>query len=478
MCYNSCGGNIAELIDFRCIRHVHCIGIGGIGLSAIAELLLSKGIVVSGSDSNESEITDRLIEKGAKVYLGHRDKNIAGADLVVYSAAIPPNNVELRAAGAAGIPIVTRAEMLGELMKDAKYSIAVAGAHGKTTATSMISLILRHAGKEPTILVGGNLAEIGGNVSVGSTDYFITEACEYMDSFLSLTPRYAVILNIDSDHLDYFKDIDHIVRSFERFANLVPDDGAVFAYDANPFVSSILKDLTRPCVTFGFHENCDFRASDIEFDREGFPAFSVSHKGKPLSRIRLHIPGEHNIANALAAIACSVTMGIELDVIVSTLEGYCGTQRRFDIRGFTTRGVKIVDDYAHHPAEIAATIKAARNMPHEDMWILFQPHTYTRTLALHDEFAEALDMADKIVLAEIYAAREKNIYNTSSKSILAKMKEKDPAKDAWFFETKDEIADFVLNYAKPGDLVITMGAGDIYEVGEAILEKDRLAYMG
>ena len=465
------------MIDFNSVRHVHCIGIGGIGLSAIAEILLHKGVAVSGSDSKESEITDRLIEKGSKVYLGHREKNIAGADLVIYSAAIPPNNPELKAANEQGVQVVTRAEALGELMGNAKYSVAIAGAHGKTTATSMISLILRNAKKEPTILVGGNLTEIGGNVAVGNPDYFITEACEYMDSFLALRPKYAVILNIDSDHLDYFKDIDHIVRSFDRFANMVPDDGAVFAYDANPFVSSILKNLTKPCITFGFHEKCAFRADNIEFDKEGYPAFSVSHEGKPLCRIRLAMPGEHNIANALSAIACTLTMGIELDVVVSTLEAYTGTQRRFDIQGFTTNGIKIVDDYAHHPTEISATIKAARNVPHEKMWIIFQPHTYTRTLALHDDFAEALDQADKVVLAEIYAAREKNTHNTSSRSILAKMKEKDPGKEAWFIETKDEIADFVLNYAQPGDLVITMGAGDIYEVGESILEKDRLAYM-
>ena len=466
------------MIDFNSVRHVHCIGIGGIGLSAIAEILLHKGIVVSGSDTQESDITDRLIRNGALVYLGHREKNVGEADLVVYSAAIPPNNPELRAARSKNIRIATRAEALGELMEGAKYSIAVAGAHGKTTTTSMISLILRNAGKRPTILVGGNLTEIGGNVAVGGAEYFITEACEYMDSFLSLRPKYAVILNIDSDHLDYFKDIDHIVRSFDQFAHLVPVDGVVFAYDANPFVSSILKDLKRPCVTFGFHEKCNYRADNIEFDRDGFPAFSIEEDGKPLCRIRLQIPGEHNIANALAAVACSIAMDIRLDVIVDTLEAYKGTQRRFDIQGNTTRGVRIVDDYAHHPAEITATIDAARKVPHEKMWVLFQPHTYTRTLALHDDFAEALDAADKVVLAEIYAAREKNTYNVSSKSIVAKMKEKNPGKEAWYIETFEGIADFVLAYAEPGDLVITMGAGDIYQVGEAILEKDRLAYMG
>jgi len=467
-----------KLINFNSVRHVHCIGIGGIGLSAIAEILLHKGIKVSGSDTKESDITDRLIEKGAVVYLNHREKNINDADLVIYSAAVPPNNSELRAAHAKGIQVVTRAEVLGDLMQDSKNSIAVAGAHGKTTTTSMISLMLRNAGKEPTILVGGNLTEIGGNVMVGDSDCFITEACEYMDSFLELHPKYAVILNIDSDHLDYFKDIDHIVRSFEAFANLVPEDGAVFAYDANPFVSSILKDLKRNCVTFGFHEKCNFRADNIVFDREGFPAFSIAKDGEHLCNIKLHVPGEHNIANALAAVACATTMGIDLEVIVSTLQNFSGTQRRFEIQGTTTRGVRIVDDYAHHPAEIAATIKAARNVPHEKMWVLFQPHTYTRTLALHDDFAEALDEADKVVLAEIYAAREKNTHNVSSRSILAKMKEKNPGKEAWYIKTSDEIADFVLTYAEPGDLVITMGAGDIYEAGEAILEKDRLAYLG
>ena len=447
-------------------------------MSAIAEILLHKGIVVSGSDTQESDITDRLIRNGAQVYLGHREKNIGEADLVVYSAAIPPNNPELKAARDKDIRIATRAEALGELMQGAKHSIAVAGAHGKTTTTSMISLILVNAGKRPTILVGGNLTEIGGNVAFGDSDYFITEACEYMDSFLSLHPRYAVILNVDSDHLDYFKDIDHIVRSFDQFANLVPDDGAVFAYDANPFVSSILKDLKRPYITFGFHEKCNYRADNIEFDREGFPTFTIEKDGEHLCRIQLKIPGEHNIANALAAVACASVMGIDIGIITNTLEEYKGTQRRFDIQGTTTRGVKIVDDYAHHPAEIAATIKAARNVPHENMWILFQPHTYTRTLALHDDFAEALGAADKIVLAEIYASREKNTHNVSSKSILAKMKEKNPGKEAWYIEAFDEIADFVLTYAQQGDLVITMGAGDIYEVGEAILEKDRLAYMG
>ncbi|GHU61255.1 UDP-N-acetylmuramate--L-alanine ligase [Clostridia bacterium] len=460
------------------VHQIHCVGIGGIGLSAIAEILLSRGIVVSGSDSKESEITDRLIERGAKVFLGHRAKNIGQADLVVYSAAVPMENPELKAARDKGVPIVTRAQLLGELMEDTDNSIAVAGAHGKTTCTSMISLILKDAGKDPTILVGGNLTEIDGNVSVGKRDYFITEACEYMDSFLSLKPKYAVILNIDSDHLDYFKDIDHIVRSFDRFANSVSDDGAVFAFDANPFVGSILHNLKKRCITFGFHENCNYLAEDIRFGAEGYPSFSIRVDGEPLCRIALKVPGEHNIANALAAAACTITMGIDLRIIIATLESFTGTQRRFDIQGLTTAGVKIVDDYAHHPAEITATIHAAKNLPHGQMWILFQPHTYTRTLALHDDFAEALAEADKVVLAEIYAAREKNTHNISSRSILNEMKANDPTNEVWFFEDFAEIANFVLANARPGDLVITMGAGDIYKVGELILETDRLAFLG
>jgi UDP-N-acetylmuramate--alanine ligase len=449
------------------------VGIGGIGLSAVAEILLNEGYRVSGSDMNESDTADRLIKHGATVYLGHRARNVAGADLVIYSSAIPMTNPEIVEAKENGIPIVTRAQMLGHLMSRKKNSVAVAGAHGKTTTTAMISLVLKNAGKDPTILVGGNLSEISGNVAVGSGDYFVTEACEYMDSFLSLSPKYGVILNIDSDHLDYFKDIDHIVKSFEQFTDQVRDDGAVIAFDANPFVSSILDVTDKRVITFGYNKRCDYSAGGIKFGEDGMPAFSVRHGGDVLCRVRLAIPGEHNISNALAAFACCYEMGIAPDVIAGTLEGFTGTQRRFDVRGETYGGVMVIDDYAHHPAEITATIKAANKIPHKSLWVLFQPHTYTRTLALHDDFAEALTLADKVVVAEIYAAREKNVRQISAKSIALKMKKDDPGRDAWFFKSFDEIANFVLNNAESGDLVITMGAGDIYKVGDLILESDR-----
>jgi UDP-N-acetylmuramate--alanine ligase len=463
------------MLNLRKFKHVHCIGIGGIGLSAIAEIFLTRGYEVSGSDMKESEITDKLIKRGAAVYLGHRAKNIAGADLIVYSSAVAQDNPEIIAAVEAGVPIASRAEVLGALMKEYENSIAIAGTHGKTTTTSMVSLILENYGKDPTILVGGNLQEINGNVKIGGSGYFVTEACEYMDSFLNLKPKIEIILNIDSDHLDYFKDIEHIASSFNKFANLVPEDGTVIAFDANPFVNGIIDDLKRRVVTFGFSERCDYYATDIEFNSSGMPSFQVHHGGEVLCTIQLSIPGEHNIANALAAFACCHGLGVPVESVVSTLEAYTGTQRRFDVIGVTQNGITIVDDYAHHPTEIKATLKAARNVPHKELWCLFQPHTYTRTLALFDEFAEAFDDADKVVMAEIYAAREKNIYRISSRELVNEIKRVHPEKDIYYLGNFEEIASFVINNAITGDLVITMGAGDIYKVGEIILEKDRLS---
>lgn len=459
------------MLNLSELKQIHCIGIGGIGLSAIAEILLSRGYRITGSDMKESEITDKLIEDGAHIFLGHREKNVEGADLVVYSSAVSFDNPELVRAKELNIPAITRAEMLGHLMREYKNSIAISGTHGKTTTTSMVSLILDKSEMKPTILVGGNLLDIGGNVKVGEGDYFVTEACEYMDSFLSLCPRIEVILNIDSDHLDYFKDIDHIVNSFERFARLVPEDGLIIAYDANPFVKSVVNDL-KHVVTFGYNESCDYYASDIKFNSKGRPSFKVNRGEEELCSIQLKVPGEHNILNALAAFACCSSLGIDTGSMVKTLENFTGTERRFDVMGVTEGGIQLVDDYAHHPTEIRATLKAAENIPHNKLWCLFQPHTYTRTIALFDEFAEAFEAADKVVLAEIYAAREKNIYRISSKELMNEIKRIHPAKEVYYFKSFEEIASFVYNNGEEGDLVITMGAGDIYKVAELILNKD------
>ncbi len=460
------------MFDLKQYKNIHCIGIGGIGLSAIAEILLSEGYRVSGSDMKESEMTAKLARAGARIFIGHRAENVEDAELLIYSAAVGKDNPELVRAKEKQLPVLSRAEMLGLLMEKYENSIAISGTHGKTTTTSMVSLILDRAAFSPTILVGGNLAEINGNVKVGNSKYFVTEACEYMDSFLSLKPKMEIILNIDSDHLDYFKDIDHIVSSFDRFAHLVPSTGKIIAYDANPFVNRVIQELDN-VITFGLNENCDYCARSIRFDENGMPSFDVYNAGVLINRVQLCIPGEHNILNALAAFACTHTLGVPSELIKETLESYHGTQRRFDIVGTTAAGVKIVDDYAHHPTEIKATLDASQNVPHNRLWCLFQPHTYTRTMALFDDFAEAFSKADKLILAEIYAAREKNIYKISSAQLAERIKEKHPEKEVLFIESFEEMADYVSENAEPGDMVITMGAGDIYKVGEMLLKKQR-----
>ena len=460
------------MLDFTNFKHIHCIGIGGIGLSAIAEIFLSRGYIVSGSDMKQSETTDHLINHGATIYFEHSADNIQGADLICYSAAVSKENPELKAAIEAGIPTATRAEALGALMSGYENSIAISGTHGKTTTTSMISLILEHAATDPTILVGGNLAEFNGNVKVGKSNYFVTEACEYMDSFLSLRPQIEIILNIDSDHLDYFKDIDHIASSFQRFADLVPASGTLIAYDANPFVQSIIENVDCNVITFGFSDCATYHADNIKFNSMGMPSFDVYCPAGFFGSVQLSVPGEHNIANSLAAIACCHSLGIPAQSIISTLVNYTGTQRRFDVIGSTKDNVRIVDDYAHHPTEIKATLSATKNIKHNKLWCLFQPHTYTRTMALFDEFAESFADADKLILAEIYAAREKNIYKISSKSLAAEIKKRHPEKDVYFFDDFDDMASFVYNNADEGDLVLTMGAGDICKVAEMILDLD------
>ncbi len=456
------------MIDLQKYKNIHCIGIGGVGLSAIAEILMSRGCNVSGSDMKESDITSSLAKKGARIYIGHRAENVDNADVLVYSAAVAQDNPEIVRATERGIPILSRAEMLGMLMDEYKNSIAISGTHGKTTTTSMVSLILDRAGVEPTILVGGNLSEIGGNCKIGQGEFFVTEACEYMDSFLSLRPKMEVILNIDSDHLDYFKDINQIVKSFDTFAHLVPETGTIVAYDSNAFVNQVVNQLQN-VITFGLNENSDYYAVDISFNENGMPAFTVLKKGEELARVQLSVPGEHNIINAMAAFACTHVLGVDAEVIKETLEKFRGTQRRFDILGTTAKGAKVVDDYAHHPTEIKATLSACQNVPHNKLWCIFQPHTYTRTRALFDDFAEAFEKTDILILTEIYAAREKNIYKISSSQLAEKIKEDCPDKQVMFMEDFQAIARYVNSNAESGDMVVTMGAGDVYKVGEEIL---------
>lgn len=454
-------------------KHIHFVGIGGIGVSAIAEITKSRGHIVTGSDMKASELTELLEKNGIKVHIGHDAKNVEGANLLIYSTAVSTENPELVRARAMGIPIITRAEALGAVMNNYDISIAVSGTHGKTTTTSMVSLILQNAKLDPTILVGGILNELASNVCVGESEYFVTEACEYMDSFLHMNPKIEIILNIDSDHLDYFKDIYHIEQSFKAFAAKVPEDGFIVAYDSNPFVKAATEGLDKKVITFGLNKTSDYYAKNISFDEIGCASYDLYSKIRPLGRIKLSVPGEHNVTDSLAAIATCFELGVELDVIRSTLEQFHGTKRRFDVIGQTSTGFKLIDDYAHHPTEVKATLAAAQKLRHNSVWCLFQPHTYTRTMALMDEFADAFVDADHVVLAEIYAAREKNIYKLSSRKLLEIIKAKHPGKDVHYFSEFQSIADFVYNNAVLGDIVITMGAGDIYRVGEMIMEKDK-----
>jgi UDP-N-acetylmuramate--alanine ligase len=465
------GGEIF-MIDFNLdkhdVNHIHFIGIGGISMSAIAEVLLTFGYKVSGSDMKASSITEKLSNKGANIAIGHDENHLPDCNLVVYTAAVKNDHPELMKAKKKNIPIVSRAEMLGLLMKKFKKSIAISGTHGKTTTTSMVSLILEYSDFDPTILVGGELDEIGGNVKVGNGEYFITEACEYVGSFLKFFPNIGIILNIDEDHLDYFKDLDHIINTFIQFAKLIPKNGFLIAFKDDPNVEKVLSKVDCPTITYGSNATCDYFTKNIEFNEKGFASFDVFHKNKSLGTFELSIPGKHNVDNALAAIACCHTLGVPVEMIIKNLKLFHGTHRRFDLLG-TLGDITVVDDYAHHPTEIKATLKAARNVPHNQLWCIFQPHTYTRTKALLNDFAHSFIDADKIIISDIYAAREKDTGEIHSKDLVEKIKLQN--KDVIYMNNFEEIAEYVRTMAQPKDLVLTMGAGDIYQVGKIFLNK-------
>ena len=491
-------------IDYDTPIRVHFIGIGGISMSGLAEILLDRGFKVSGSDRAPSELTQILENKGIRVYYGQVVGNISDdIELVVYTAAIREDNEEYAEAVRRGIPMLTRAQLLGQIMKNYEVSVAVAGTHGKTTTTSMITDILLAADLDPTISVGGMLKEIGGNIRIGRSDYFVTEACEYTNSFLSLGPTVNVILNVEEDHLDFFKDIKDIRNSFRRFAQLLPDKGLLIINADIEDYEEITEGLKCRVVTVSATRDtgADYMASDIEYDNYGCASFRVT-RGKesyiPESgdeadrnigkedgtdtwdreRITLHVPGAHNIGNALAAIALADFLGISPDITVRGLCDFNGADRRFQYKGsFPAAGggkedkgtVTVIDDYAHHPTEIRATLTAAANYPHDRIVCVFQPHTYTRTKAFFDDFVDALTLADVVVLAEIYAAREKDTLGMSSELLCDELKKK--GKEAYYFSTFDEIEDYLKKKSIDGDLLITMGAGDVVKIGEELIKK-------
>lgn len=456
-------------IDFSHPGKAHFIGIGGISMSGFAELLHTMGFTITGSDRTASKITKHLETLGIEVIYEQAAKNITpNIDFVVYTAAISEDNPEFVRAKELGLPMMERASMVGQVMKNYSTAIAVSGTHGKTSTTSITSHILMEAGLDPTISVGGILPAIGGNIRVGGPEFFVTEACEYTNSFLSFYPTMAVILNIEEDHLDFFKDLADIRHSFKLFAERVPAQGAIVINGDIENYQEIIEAAKGKVITFGHSRGNDYSAGDIQYDDYAHPSFDLYIGGEKKERLTLGVAGEHNVYNALAAIAVSLENGISMDAIRVGLAHFTGTNRRFEKKG-EVNGFTIIDDYAHHPHEIEATLKTAQNYPHKTLWCIFQPHTYTRTKAFLPQFAEALSLADKVILADIYAARETDTLGISSEDIVKLLKEK--GKEAWYLPTFDEIEKFVMEHCTQGDLLITMGAGDVVNVGENLLAK-------
>ena len=447
---------------------VHFIGIGGISMSGLAEILHDRGFKVSGSDMKASPLTEHLESLGISVQFPQKSENIVpGIELCVYTAAISEDNPEFQEVKRQNIPMMSRAELLGRIMKNYKEAINVSGTHGKTTTTSMIGEILMEAQMDPTITVGGMMKDIGGNLRVGKSDVFLAEACEYTNSFLSFFPTIEVVLNVEEDHLDFFKDINDIRASFRKFIEKLPENGILIFNKDIPHAEFFLEDLPgRKIITFG-HQDADYTANFISYDHFARPSFTLFENGEDRGRVTLGVTGEHNIYNSLSAIAVARAIGIPFETIKKGLMEFSGTDRRFQLKG-EVNGFTIIDDYAHHPQEIAATIATAKKYPHKKLWVAFQPHTYSRTLALMDDFAGALSQADEIILADIYAAREKNTVGVTSDDLRKLMLSQNT--NVYYIPDFPSIEEFILSHLQEGDLLITMGAGEIVEVGEHLLQ--------
>lgn len=440
------------------VKHVHFIGIGGISMSALAMILNQRGYIVTGSDRKESDMTKKLRSQGITVHIGHDAANVQGAEIVVNTAAVKADNVEMIAAKEAGIPIFERAVLLGAIMKRYDYPIAIAGTHGKTTTTAMTSEVLLAAGKDPSCLVGGQLSTIGGNVRIGQSDYLVCEACEYVDSFLNFYPKVAVVLNVEADHLDYFKNFDNVKRSFHKFVNLPGTDGYCIVNADDQGAMEVTEDILPRRITFGIeHPGCDVEARNIRESSEALFAYDLYLKGEFQTEVHLHVPGRHNVSNSLAAAACAYLLDLEMGSVAEGLSNFRGTKRRFEYIG-KFQGASVVDDYAHHPTEITATLKAAKDLSYKRVFCIFQPHTYTRTLTLFEDFVKALSLCEHTILADVYAAREKNETNFSCQTLA------DRIPGAIFLDSFDKIEQYVKDNAREGDLFITMGAGDICDV--------------
>ncbi|MBF0329107.1 MAG: UDP-N-acetylmuramate--L-alanine ligase [Nitrospirae bacterium] len=453
---------------FTKYRLLHFVGIGGVGMSGIAEVLHNLGYTITGSDMKGSDISRRLERIGIKVFIGHEASNVADAHVVVISSAVAPDNPEVLAAKSKGIPVIPRAEMLAELGR-LKYGILVAGAHGKTTTTSLVATILGDAGVDPTVVIGGRLNSMGTNAKLGQGDFLVAEADESDGSFLKLSPTIAVITNIDKEHMDFFKDMEALKNAFLSFINKVPFYGIAVVCIENSYIRELLPSIGRRVLTYGLTDAADIYAKNIK--RNGVHmTFEAVYKKKPLGIFTIPIPGLHNVLNSIAAIAVALELDIPVSDISKALGSFGGIHRRFELKG-EINGIKVFDDYGHHPSEIMATVRAAKEcFPENRIVVLFQPHRYTRTRGLMDEFASCFEGADIIFLLDIYAAGENPIEGVSSGALLKKMNDMG-LKNIQYLDDASSVIEKVADGIKPGDVLITLGAGNVYRFGEAVLER-------
>ena len=454
--------------SLKTYKNVHMIGIGGVSMSGIAEILQNWKINVTGSDSTRSAITDELNNRGIKVTIGNNIESVKTADIVVYSAAISHDNPELVEARKLKIKTMERADFLGEITKCYQNTVTISGTHGKTTTTSMVSLAFLEAGLDPSIQVGAILEEIGGNNRVGNSENFIIEACEYVESFLKFSPKSAIILNIDNDHLDYFKTFENVKKAFIKYVELLPEDGILVVNGDDENCLDLQKHTKARCITYGItNKHTDFFAVNIVFDENGFPQFDVYQNDKFYARIKLSVPGMHNVSNCLACIAMCHEYGISSIDIQNALASFKGADRRFEYKGMVN-GAKVFDDYGHHPTEIVATAKSLMNKKYNKSWVVFQPHTYSRTKNLLDDFAKALLNFDNIIIVDIYAARETNTYGVTSKDLVDRIQSFGTA--ARYIPDFDECVNYIKENVKPNDIVMTLGAGTVTKIGPMLVE--------
>jgi len=451
---------------FKSIKKIHFVGIGGIGMSGIAEILINKGFEVSGSDLNLTEVTNRLAELGAKIYEGHSSENVKDVDVLVYSSAVIPDNPEVRAAADRNIPIIKRAEMLAETMR-MQYGIGIAGTHGKTTTTSMVGLTLTEGGIDPTIIVGGKLSGLGGtNARLGNGEFIVVEADEFDRTFLKLTPTIAAITTLEREHLDTYKDLDDIKTAFIEFANKVPFYGFVVICLDEPALQDIIPFINKTVFTYGTTAQADVRAIDIEF--EGFSSkYTVIYKGKELGTIKLQIPGEHYVKNSLVAVTIGMELGIDFKVIKKALEKFKGVYRRFETK--YKNDILVLDDYAHHPTESSATLAGIRAAWDRRLVVVFQPHLYSRTKDFYQDFGRSFLNSDVFICTDIYPAREKPIEGVTGEMI-ANIAKKYGHKNVYYIPDKKDVPPKLMELKKKDDIIITMGAGDIWKYGEIFVE--------